>query len=140
MIIFQMVQLGLLLGVYLMFGGFAVLMFLGAALIGIAQLETVNYIEHYGLSRKRREDGTYERVQPWHSWNSNHMIGRLLLFELSRHSDHHFIATRKYPILRHHDGSPQMPTGYPGIILMSLFPPLWFRVMHKAIHKVESAH
>lgn len=133
MAIFTLVQLLLIFTIYWLFGGYALSMFLGAAVLGILQLETVNYIEHYGLARLQRGDGRYERVQPWHSWNSNHIVGRLFLFELSRHSDHHFIASKKYPILQHHEDSPQMPTGYPGMMLLSLIPPLWFAIMHKAI-------
>ena len=75
---------------------------------------------------------------PKHSWNSNHLLGRLMLFELSRHSDHHYMASRKYQILRHHDNAPQMPTGYPGMIVLALFPPIWFRVMNRQLEKYES--
>jgi alkane 1-monooxygenase len=99
--------------------------------VGILLLETVNYIEHYGLSRKKIAGGKYERAMPQHSWNSDHIIGRLMLFELSRHSDHHYLASRKYQTLRHHENAPQMPTGYPGMMILSLFPPAWFYVMHK---------
>jgi alkane 1-monooxygenase len=75
----------------------------------------------------------YERTMPHHSWNSNHVIGRLMLFELSRHSDHHYMASRKYQVLRHHDQSPQMPTGYPGMMILAHIPPLWFWVMNRTI-------
>jgi len=94
-----------------------------------------NEMLHYGLSRNKTSEESYERVQPHHSWNSNHVIGRLMLFELSRHSDHHYLASRKYQVLRHMDQAPQMPTGYPGMILLSLVPPLWFKVMHSEIKK-----
>lgn len=113
--------------------GFAVLIALG----GILQLETVNYIEHYGLTRKRLPSGFYEKVSPLHSWNSNHELGRIFLYELTRHSDHHFKATRKYQILRHFDESPQLPHGYPASMLMAMVPPLWFSVMDKKVKKVE---
>jgi alkane 1-monooxygenase len=132
MLVFQVIQLFFVLVIYLIFGLYPMFYFLLAALIGILLLETVNYIEHYGLRRKII-NGQYERTMPIHSWNSNHPIGRLVLFELSRHSDHHYIASRKYQILRHHDNSPQMPTGYPGMMILSLFPPLWFAVMHREI-------
>jgi alkane 1-monooxygenase len=112
------------------------LLYCCAALIGILLLETVNYIEHYGLSRKKTGVDQYERTQPAHSWNSDHILGRLLLFELSRHSDHHYMASRKYQVLRHHDDAPQMPTGYPGMMMMSLLPPVWFKVMHKRIRSL----
>jgi alkane 1-monooxygenase len=112
------------------------LYFIGAAVIGFLLLETVNYIEHYGLLRDKKGDH-YERVMPHHSWNSNHVVGRIMLFELSRHSDHHYIASRKYQILRHIDESPQMPTGYPGMMLMATLPPLWFAVMNPRIRKLN---
>ena len=105
------------------------------------QLEIINYIEHYGLSRRRRDDGRYERVQAHHSWNSNHAFGRLVLFELTRHSDHHYQASRPYPVLRHLEGAPQMPAGYPAMMLLSLLPPVWFSVMNPlALRVVEGRH
>jgi alkane 1-monooxygenase len=133
MIQFNLIQIGFILSILLIFGWLITLFFLGAAFFGILMLETVNYIEHYGLQRKVTPNGNYERALPQHSWNSNHIFGRLLLFELSRHSDHHYLASRKYQILRHHDEAPQLPTGYPGSMLLSLVPPLWFYVMNKRI-------
>ncbi|MEO0469262.1 MAG: alkane 1-monooxygenase [Bacteroidota bacterium] len=138
MLMFQVIQLGFLAAIWLAFGWVAMLSFIAAAIIGIQLLETVNYIEHYGLAREEIAENKFERVQPHHSWNSNHIIGRMLLFELSRHSDHHFMASRKYQILRHFEDAPQMPTGYPGMMILSLIPPLWFRVMHQEIEKVEN--
>ncbi len=139
MIVFQLWQLGLIGLFWAFFGSFVMLCFVGAAVIGFLLLETVNYIEHYGLSRQKKstESLQYERVQPHHSWNSDHIVGRLLLFELSRHSDHHYLANRKYQVLRHHDHSPQMPTGYPGMMLMALFPPVWFWVMNPRVEALE---
>ncbi|MBL0132334.1 MAG: alkane 1-monooxygenase [Chitinophagaceae bacterium] len=139
MVQFTLIQLAFLSGIFFAFSGLVTLYFLAAALIGILLLETVNYIEHYGLQRKPTSNGNYERTMPEHSWNSDHLIGRIVLFELSRHSDHHYLASRKYQILRHHDNSPQMPTGYPGMILLSLFPPAWFYVMNRRIKKLQAA-
>ena len=135
MLLFQLIQVAFVLGIYLIFGLSVALFFLIAALLGVLLLETVNYIEHYGLTRNETENHQFERVQPHHSWNSNHIIGRLMLFELSRHSDHHYLASRKYQILRSFDNAPQMPTGYPGMILLSLVPPLWFKVMNNRMKK-----
>lgn len=137
MIQFTFIQLAFLSVIFFVFGGLVTLYFLAAAFIGILLLETVNYIEHYGLQRKSTGDGKYERAMPEHSWNSDHVIGRIMLFELSRHSDHHYLASRKYQILRHHDNSPQMPTGYPGMIILSLLPPAWFYVMNRKIRKMQ---
>lgn len=139
MLRFQITQIGLLVSIALVFDMRTMLLFMMAALIGILLLETVNYIEHYGL-RRELVNGRYERTMPCHSWNSNHPLGRLMLLELSRHSDHHYAASRKYQILRHFDDSPQMPTGYPGMIILALFPPLWFYVMDRQIALFEESH
>jgi len=93
------------------------------------QVTGVNYIEHYGLLRQQRPDGTYERCRPRHSWNSNHSVSNLMLFHLQRHSDHHAHAERRYQSLRHFDEAPQLPTGYMGMLLLAELPPLYFRVM-----------
>ncbi len=135
MFLFQLVQLSFLALVAYFFGATLMIYFMLAAIMGATLLETVNYIEHYGLSREKGQGDLYERVKPHHSWNSNHVIGRLMLFELSRHSDHHYLASRKYQILRNMEEAPQMPTGYPGMIVLSLFPPIWFSIMHKQMKK-----
>lgn len=132
MLLFQLIQLTFILLIVFIYGIETAVFFTIGAFIGILLLETVNYIEHYGLRRSRKGE-RYERTLPVHSWNSNHPLGRILLLELSRHSDHHYIASRKYPLLRHHEQSPQMPTGYPGMMLVSFIPPLWFLVMHKQL-------
>jgi alkane 1-monooxygenase len=139
MLVFQLIQILFAAAIYLVFGAVAFRSFLGSAAIGILLLETVNYIEHYGLRRIKTESGRYERVMPHHSWNSDHLLGRLLLFELSRHSDHHYQASRKYQLLRHYDESPQMPTGYPGMMLLALVPPLWFGIMHRRIARLAAS-
>jgi alkane 1-monooxygenase len=126
-------QVVLLAIIYFVFGSTILLYFFSAAFMGILLLETVNYIEHYGLQRRPTGNNKFERAQPQHSWNSNHPIGRLMLFELSRHSDHHYLASRKYQILQHHDNAPQLPTGYPGSMLLAMVPPLWCSIMNKQI-------
>ena len=133
MIIYTILHITLCTSIFFIFGIKPLLLFLVAAGIGILLLETVNYIEHYGLLRKQRENGTYERVQRWHSWNSNHILGRVILFELSRHSDHHYKADKPYQLLETHDTSPTMPSGYPGMMLLSTIPPLFFAIMNKLV-------
>ncbi|HWW66966.1 MAG TPA: alkane 1-monooxygenase [Solirubrobacterales bacterium] len=99
------------------------------AVVGFSLLEVVNYLEHYGLRRQKREDGRYERCLPEHSWNSNNVASNVLLYHLQRHSDHHANPTRRYQSLRHVDEAPQLPTGYAGMIVLAWFPPLWRQVM-----------
>ncbi|MFF5029813.1 alkane 1-monooxygenase [Streptomyces collinus] len=99
------------------------------AVCGIGLLESVNYLEHYGLLRQRRADGRYERVAPRHSWNSDNTVSNLFLFQLQRHSDHHANPLRRYQTLRHFDEAPQLPAGYAAMIVLAWVPPLWRRVM-----------
>lgn len=129
----QLGQLVLVFCVFTFFGWEVLLYYIAAAAFAIILLETVEYVEHYGLIRKKVNEHRYENVRPVHSWNSNHILGRLFLFELSRHSDHHFDPHKKYPLLDHWDESPQLPTGYPGCMILSLVPPLWFSLVNSRI-------
>ncbi len=103
------------------------------AVLGFSLLEVVNYLEHYGLMRQKKEDGRYERCRPEHSWNSNNVASNVLLYHLQRHSDHHANPTRRYQSLRHVDEAPQLPTGYAGMIVLAWFPPVWRRVMDRRL-------
>lgn len=138
----EMIQFSLMQAAYFgiwiwLFGWFFAFIVLGSGIVAFSLLEGVNYIEHYGLERKISKNGRYEKVDNHHSWNCDHVISRMLLFELTRHSDHHAVASRPYQTLRTLGESPQLPTGYPGMILLALVPPLWFRVMHPIIVDFE---
>jgi alkane 1-monooxygenase len=103
------------------------------AVIGFSLLEVVNYLEHYGLLRQRREDGRYERCAPSHSWNSDNVASNVFLYHLQRHSDHHANPVRRYQALRHFEDAPELPSGYATMILLAWFPPVWWRVMDKRV-------
>lgn len=133
MIHYTIVQFLVISAIAMFLGPRALVGFLCASVVGWLLLETVQYIEHYGLAREKVSEHRYENVQPAHSWNSNHIWGRAILFELSRHSDHHYLPNKEYPLLDHHDNSPQLPTGYPGMMILSFFPPLYMHLMHKRI-------
>lgn len=122
--------------IYLFLGRGAMLIALLVGVISFLFLETINYIEHYGLKRKKIK-GKYERVQNRHSWNSDHILGRIILYELTRHSDHHFRASKKYQVLESLEDSPRLPFGYPMSMLVAFFPPLWFAIMHPLLLKME---
>ncbi|NNC70592.1 MAG: alkane 1-monooxygenase [Flavobacteriaceae bacterium] len=138
MITYSIANILVVASLYYFYGWFVLLAFIGAAITGILLLETVNYIEHYGLLRKQNDHGGFERVKRTHSWNSDHIIGKLMLFNLSRHSDHHYNGSKPYQILKSLPESPQMPTGYPGMMILSLLPPLWFRYMNPKVAKFNS--
>ncbi|HUP91923.1 MAG TPA: alkane 1-monooxygenase [Solimonas sp.] len=122
----SVVLFGALLAVF----GLKVLPFLLIqAVYGFSLLEVVNYLEHYGLLRQKGADGRYERCQPRHSWNSNHIVSNLFLYHLQRHSDHHAHPTRSYQSLRHFEEVPALPNGYAGMVVLAYIPWLWFRVM-----------
>ena len=137
MVSYSIANVLLIFAIYYFFGLPVLVAFLLAAVMGILLLETVNYIEHYGLLREKNELGKYKAVRHEHSWNSDHPIGRAFLFNLSRHSDHHYNGSKKYQVLESIPKSPQMPTGYPGMMILALIQPLWFLVMNK---KLEEFH
>ena len=112
---------------------FGVVYFVAQSFIAFTLLEIVNYIEHYGLHRKKMHNGRYERVSPEHSWNSNYFLTNMFLFQLQRHSDHHAYAARRYQVLRHYDESPQLPFGYATMVLLAIIPPLWKAVMNPRV-------
>lgn len=119
-----------LFGVLVAVFGLSVLPFLVLqAVFGFCLLETVNYLEHYGLKRRRLDSGRYERAAPEHSWNSDHICTNIFLYHLQRHSDHHANPTRRYQTLRSMDGAPNLPSGYASMIILAYVPPLWRKVM-----------
>ncbi|MEM7478103.1 MAG: alkane 1-monooxygenase [Planctomycetota bacterium] len=126
-------QLFYLFAVFFVFGWLGLGIAVFSALVAVLMLETIDYIEHYGLRRLETSPGKIERVMPKHSWNSNHILGRVILYELTRHSDHHAVSSRQYQVLKHHDESPQLPLGYPGSMLLALVPPLWFRIVNPRV-------
>lgn len=126
-------QSSYLLTVALVFGGHTLVWGILVAIVAVLLLESTNYIEHYGLMRPKKASGRYAPVKEIHSWNSNHLMGRILLYELTRHSDHHYRSQKKYQLLDHHPTSPELPFGYPTSIVLSLFPPLWFFIMNPRV-------
>jgi len=133
MIFYTVFQTLFLIFIYFNYGLIITLYSLIMSIVSFLFLETINYVEHYGLLRKIKPNGKYERVKPHHSWNSNHTIGRIVLYELTRHSDHHFKSSKKYQVLESIEDSPQLPYGYPTSILISFFPPLWFWIMNPLV-------
>jgi len=117
---------GTLIGLY---GFDMVLVLIPVAIWGAFQLTSANYVEHYGIQRLKTANGNYENCQPHHSWNSNHLVSNLVLFQLQRHSDHHAHPSRSYQSLRDFPELPRLPSGYFGMFFLAYLPPLWYRVM-----------
>lgn len=124
------VALALALGGWAGLGLFAV-----QAFVAVWQLELVNYIEHYGLTRRHLGEGRYEHVLPRHSWNSSYKASNWLLINLQRHSDHHYKPDRRFPLLQTYgdDEAPQLPLGYPVMTIAAMIPPLWKRIMNPRV-------
>jgi len=133
MLWYHLIQPIYVFGVYYFFSMEVMLFAIAIGVVSFLFLESINYIEHYGLKRFKTASGRYERVQPHHSWNSNFNIGRIVLYELTRHSDHHFKSSKKYQLLNSYEKSPTLPLGYPASILLSFIPPLWFKIMNPLV-------
>ena len=129
---------GFMLLLALVIGGWeGLVLFLVQAGVAIWQLELVNYVEHYGLTRKHLGDGKYEHVKPQHSWNAAHKASNWLLINLQRHSDHHYKPDRRFPLLQNYgdDEAPQLPYGYPVMTMLAMIPPLWRRYMNPRVRR-----
>lgn len=123
-------------------GWLGVWLFLTQAFIAIFYLEIVNYVEHYGLTRKHLGDGKYEHVQPHHSWNTDHKVSNWLLINLQRHSDHHYKPNRRFPLLQTYatQDAPQLPYSYPAMTVAATIPPLWRRIMNPRVRAWRAQH
>lgn len=140
MLWYAALPVALMYGVVRVFGPWALAFFVAQSVVSFVLLEVVNYIEHYGLVRARRdsaggERGGYEPFSYRHAWDSDHWLSNRLLFRLARHADHHRHAMRPYQVLRHLDESPKLPGGYPAMMLLSLAPPLWRAVIHPRLDR-----
>jgi len=118
-------------------GVWGLFLFATQAFWAVFQLELVNYVEHYGLTRKHLGDGKYEHTQPRHSWNAAHKASNWLLINLQRHSDHHYKPNRRFPLLQNYSeaDAPQLPYGYPVMTLLALMPPLWRKWMNPRVRR-----
>ena len=132
--------LAFLMVAWLIGGWTGVLLYLLQSLIAVIQLEQINYIEHYGIVRKRLANGKFEQVAPRHSWNAAHRFSNYLLINLQRHSDHHVKPDRRYPLLQTYSEAeaPQLPYGYPLMVLITYNPWLWRRIMNPRVRKWRS--
>ncbi|MEM6578428.1 MAG: alkane 1-monooxygenase [Pseudomonadota bacterium] len=132
-----MVILAIVLGGWIGLG-----LFVWQAFVAVWQLELINYVEHYGLTRKHLGDGKYEHVKPHHSWNAAHKASNWLLINLQRHSDHHFKPTRRFPLLQNYDEdtAPRLPRGYPLMALAAMTPPVWRRMMNPLVRQWRKQH
>lgn len=131
-------ELAIYVAIAIAFGPVAVAVFAGQSLFAIAVLEAINYVEHYGLLRKKSSAYEYERVKPEHSWDSPNRISNWMLINLPRHSDHHMSAAKRYQSLELLPHAPRLPGGYGAMFLLALVPPLWFRVMDPRVAAVRA--
>jgi alkane 1-monooxygenase len=135
--LYAALQLFILVVAFVLGGWIGVALFLFQALVAVWQLELVNYVEHYGLTRRYLGDGRYEHVKPQHSWNAAHKVSNWLLINLQRHSDHHYKPDRRFPLLQNHPAAeaPQLPYGYPVMTALAMVPPVWRRFMNPRVRK-----
>jgi len=131
-IIIQSFIISLLFGLVILyfFGQKGCFIHLCSCFFSIILLEDINYIEHYGLKRKRIDNDNYEKVEMHHSWDANSTFTNFIIFNLQRHSDHHANSSRDYFMLRSYESSPKLPTGYGGMMVLSFIPFLYFKIMN----------
>ena len=117
--------------IFIISGHIGVLYFFICAFISKSFLEAINYIEHYGLVR---EKGKHIAVR--HSWNSNHFMSSIYLYNVTRHSDHHRLAKLKFWELHPcPSDAPMTPYGYLSMLYLVLLTPfLYKKIMDKKLN------
>lgn len=140
MVVYFIAQAGVLIAIGGFLGGRTLFAFFMASVIGMFTLACASYVEHYGILRRKKSNGKYEPVKECHAWNSDHVLSRLILFELSRHADHHISPNKKFQVLDSPMGTPQLVAGYPGSMLLSFIPPLWFKVMDRQLDSFQQQY
>lgn len=116
--------------------GFTGLMgFLLIAIYAQMQLLLSDYVQHYGLRRRKTGDDTYEDVAPWHSWNAPHWFSSGLMLNATRHSDHHVNPGRAFPqlALPAEVEGPRMPYSLPVMAAIAMVPSKWERLMNHRV-------
>jgi alkane 1-monooxygenase len=139
MVVGLLAQVTVTVLIAVVFGRMGIFYFLAQSFIAIILVENANYVVHYGLLRKEIAPGKYEPVRPWHSWNSSNWLSNHFLFNIQRHSDHHYKPGRRYQLLRHYDEVPQLPTGYAGMIVLAFIPPLWRKIMDSRVLEFQQS-
>ena len=115
------------------FGWSAIGVLAGIGLVAIFYLEVINYMEHYGLERRLRDNGRLEPMGPQHSWDDDHRLSSWLLLNLTHHADHHMRPGEPYQCLEMVEGAGKLPFGYATSFLIALIPPIWFRMMNPKV-------
>ena len=123
----------LLITLTALYGWVVVPLFIGQCFIGRMILGIADYLEHYGLARRKLASGEYEAVRTDHSWDDAYLVSSLMFCQIDRHSDHHANEGRPYQILRVIEGAPRLPYGYMVMMFVAMIPPLWRKMMHPLV-------
>ena len=104
------------------------------SVVSILLLQTVDYVEHYGLMRQELSPAVFEGVKPKHSWDSYTLMTNSVLFNLGIHSHHHTRASLHFTELKPAAGiaghARRLPFGYAVMVLIALVPPIFRQLMH----------
>lgn len=130
---YWVLSLALSLIIYFTFGAKVLGGWWIASLFAVLLLQTVDYIEHYGLQRTKNADGLYTAVKTHHAWDTSSIATNTHLYNLGLHSHHHMKAAIPFQDLSEQPGHREMPFGYSVMIIMALFPFIYIPFMNKRL-------
>jgi alkane 1-monooxygenase len=133
-----LVEIALYAAIFALAGWLGVVFFFAQSVIAVLLLETINYIEHYGLERREISPGVYERYGPQHAWDSRFRFSNWLLFNLPNHANHHLHPGRRHDELVYEAAAPRLPVGYSLAVVLAVVPPLWFRVVDPHLPETQA--
>lgn len=128
-------EIGWVIAMVVVFGWLAAPLLLAMWAFPRLLLGAADYLEHYGLGRRKLADGTYEPVRPVHAWDDSYLVSSLFFCQIDRHSDHHTNPSRPYQILRVMDDAPRLPYGYLTMLFVTLVPALWRKMIHPIVEE-----
>lgn len=117
----------------LFFGTKILLSWWAISIVATLLLQTVDYIEHYGLGRQMNQDGFYTAFKAHHAWDSTALVTNITLFNLGFHSHHHMKAALHFQDLTAQPNGRSMPFGYSVMIWLALIPSIYIPMMNRRI-------
>lgn len=118
-----------MLGVTIIYYPSVFVFFIIQLIVGLLLLESVNYVEHYGLM----QDGNDLNNT---SWDCTNTLTNGFLFNLGHHAHHHKNSSVKFYNLEQVSDY-KVSEGYLVLILTALFPLRWFKLMNTKIDNIR---
>jgi|GEM_PF-3899559 len=139
LLFWSLISIAVFISVYVFMGVYALLFYIFQALIGISIFLTGTYAQHYGLTRRTKSDGSIETFTYMNIWNCRSFVSNIISINNFHHGHHHLFQMCRYPHLKIIQTSPIYPFDFMTLMLIMLFPPIWFKKVNPLVEEVFKA-